>query len=157
MTTKTQHRPDLDDSVGNAPRIADGVNKVLLFTAAFAAFTAVLHIFGGGAAVAKPIADSSLADEPRLLALAVWHMVSITLVLSAVGFGLGALARHEERSRYLVCFISALWIGFGFAVIGVILTESGDDLFRTLPQPVLLIPVGLLGFWGVQRGGRLAT
>lgn len=152
MTTETQHRPHLDQSDGGAEKL----NKILLCAAAFAALTTVAHIFGGGASVAKPIAESSLADEPRLLALAVWHMVSITFVLSVLGFGLGALPRHQERSRYLVAFISVLWIGFGLAVVGVILTEPGDDLFRKFPQPVLLIPVGLLGLWGIRRGAGSA-
>jgi len=135
--------------------IAEGLNRLLALTATLAAFTTVLHIFGGGASVAKPIAESSLADEPRLLALAVWHMVSITLGLSALALGFGSIPRHREPSRYLVLFISVLWIGFGLAVVGVILTESGDDLFQTLPQPVLLIPVGVLGIWATLRPRRV--
>ncbi|NOX30948.1 MAG: hypothetical protein GXP35_13005 [Actinobacteria bacterium] len=111
----------------------------------------MLHVFGGGVSVARPIAESSMADEPRLLALSVWHMVSLALGLSAVALAVAAKPKHAEPSRFMVLFISTLWVGFGLAVIGVGLTQANGDLLWKLPQPILLIPVGMLGFWGTLR------
>jgi len=128
-------------------------NRVLVAAAAAAAFTTALHIFGGGVSVARPIANSSLADEPRLLALSVWHMVSIALGLSALALAFGASPKQSEPSRQMVLFISVLWIGFGLAVMGVGLTQASGDMFWKLPQPILLIPVGVLGIWGSIRHG----
>lgn len=128
-------------------------SRVLLTAAAGAAFTTALHIFGGGNSVARPIADSSLADEPRLLALSVWHMVSIVLGFSALALAFAASPKQIQPSRYMVLFISTLWIGFGQAVMGVGLTQANGKMFWKLPQPILLIPVGMLGIWGSIRRG----
>ncbi len=128
-------------------------NRVLLAAAAAAAFTTVLHIFGGGVSVARPIAESSLADEPRLLALSVWHMVSIVAGFSALALAFAASPKQAQPSRNMVLFISALWIAFGLAVMGVGLTQANGDMFWKLPQPILLIPVGILGIWGSVRRG----
>jgi len=126
-------------------------NRTIVVAAALGAFTTVLHVFGGGVSVARPIAESSMADEPRLLALSVWHMVSLVLGLSAVALAVAARPKHAEPGRFMVLFISTLWVGFGLAVIGVGLTQANGDLLWKLPQPILLIPVGVLGFWGTLR------
>ncbi len=128
-----------------------GNNRVIVAAAALGAFTTVLHVFGGGVSVARPIAESSMADEPRLLALSVWHMVSIVLGLSAAALAVAARPKHAVPSRFMVLFISTLWVGFGLAVMGVGLTQANGELFWKLPQPILLIPVGVLGFWGTLR------
>lgn len=143
-TPKNSTRSDTHSPIGDGR-----LNKVLLWAAGLAATTTLMHIVGGGEAVAVPIAASSLADEPRLLGLAVWHMTSVALGLSVPALALGALPRHAARSQYLVRFISAIWIGFGLCVIAVALSESGDNLLK-LPQPIMLIPIGVLGFWGAQ-------
>lgn len=124
------------------------MNKPLLIAALLAAFTAAIHLFAGGANVAAPLLASSLAEEPRLTLYAVWHLVSVTLVLSAVALYVGSLHRHAAASRYLVLFISALWLCFGVVFLIVALTQPGEGLFFKLPQWVLLLPVGLLGLWG---------
>lgn len=126
-------------------------NKVLLLAAGIAAFTSLLHIIGGGASVATPLIESSLAEEPRLTSFAVWHMVSITLSFSAIALYVGALPKHAERARYMVVFVSALWVGFGAVFLVVAATQEGDGLFLKLPQWILALPVGFLGVWGAFR------
>jgi hypothetical protein len=81
--------------------------------------------------------------------MAVWHMASVAMGLSAIAFGLGAHPRHAKQSRYMVIFVSLMWIGFGLCFIGTALTDSADGTFSTLPHPVLLLPPGILGLLGL--------
>lgn len=127
------------------------MNKPLLIAALLAAFTAAVHLFMGGADVAVPLLASSLAEEPRLALYAVWHLVSVTLVLSAVALYVSALPRHAVASRYLVLFISTLWLCFSVVFLIVAFTQPGEGLFFKIPQWILLFPVGLLGLWGARR------
>ncbi|GBE24778.1 hypothetical protein BMS3Bbin02_01053 [bacterium BMS3Bbin02] len=138
-------------SISNSSATPQTRDKVLLSAAGLAAFTALLHIFGGGASVAAPLVESALAEEPRLVAFAVWQMASVSMASSAVALYVAAVPSHASRSRYMVQFVSVLWIGFGISFLGVAATQEGDGLFFKLPQWILLLPVGILGLWGVMR------
>ncbi len=127
-----------------------GLRRVLAAACALAAVTFAIHVVGGGASVWRPVAESALADEPRLVSLAVWHMASVAMGLSIVALGLGSLPRFAGRSQYLVIFVSVMWLGFGLCFVGTALTESADSAFSTLPQPLLLLPVGILGLVGAR-------
>ncbi len=138
-------------SDGRAPeRQKGGLNRALVAACAIAAATFVIHVVGGGASVWRRVAESALADEPRLVSLAVWHMSSVAMGLSIVALGLGSLPRLARRSHYLVIFVSVMWVGFGLCFVGVALTTSVDSAFFKLPQPVLLLPVGVLGLIGAK-------
>ena len=133
------------------PRVNQGgVRRALAAACTLAAATFVIHVVGGGASVWRPMAESALADEPRLVSLSVWHMSSVAIGLSVVALGLGSLPRFASRSRYLVIFVSLMWVGFGLCFVGTALTESVDDAFSKLPQPLLLLPVGILGLIGAR-------
>lgn len=143
--THHQHHPDpVETETGR-------LNRALVAAATLAALTEIVHVFAGGASVWQPIADSSLADEPRLVSLAVWHMTSVAMGLSVVALGIGSLPRHADQSRYLVIFVSLMWIGFGLCFIGTALTQPDGTPFATLPQPILLLPVGILGLVAIWR------
>lgn len=124
------------------------MNRPLLTASAVAAFTTVIHIIAGGASIASPLGNSSLAAEPRLVMLAVWHMASVTLALSAVALFLSALPRFHQQGHYLTVFIGLLWVGFGLCFIAVGLTSTEGDLLGNLAQWTLLVPTGLLALWG---------
>lgn len=124
------------------------MNRPLLCAAVLASVTSAIHVFAGGDDIAAPLLASSLGEEPRLALYAVWHLVSVTLALSAGAYFFGALTRHVESSRSMVLFISILWICFGIVFLLVALTQPGEGLFFKIPQWILLLPVGLLGLWG---------
>lgn len=128
-------------------------NRFLLAGGAAAALTAVVHIVGGGIDIARPLMDSSLADEPRLVMVAVWHMASVTMSLSAIALFLGALPRFRQSLHHLTVFIGLLWVGFGLCFIGVGLTEPEGDLLTMLNQWMLLVPTGALALWGARQAG----
>lgn len=129
----------------------NNANKWLLTAATLAALTAGVHIFAGGEEIAAPLLQSSLAEVPKLTLYAVWHMASVALSLSAVGLLIAGMPKYTGNSRPMVWFISALWTGFGLAFLGIAATHSGEGLFLKLPQWVLLLPVGILGFIGAAK------
>lgn len=127
------------------------MNKPIILASLLTTLIAAIHFVAGGADVAAPLLASALADELRLTLYAVWHLVTVTLVLSAVALYVSALPRHAAAARYLALFISALWLGFGLVFLLVVFTQPGDGLLFKLPQWILFIPVGLLGLWGTLR------
>lgn len=124
------------------------MNKPLLAAALLTAFIAAVHLFAGGADVAAPLLASSLADEPRLTLYAVWHLVTVTLVLSAAALFVSALPDHAVAARYLALFVSVLWLSFGAVFLVVAFTQPGEGLLFKMPQWILFLPVGFLGLWG---------
>lgn len=128
-------------------------DRILVAAATVAAGTTILHIFGGGPAIADPILDSDLEETVRLTGFVVWHMVTVVLGFSAIALGLAAGPNRPSGSRPLVAFISALWIAFGLVFMAVSLTNgAGAELFFVeLGQWVVLMPVGLLGLWSLRR------
>jgi hypothetical protein len=130
------------------------MNRRLLAASLMAAFTTGVHVFMGGADIASPLLESTLAAEPRLTLYAVWHMASITLGLSAIAYFIAGLPRHEQSSRSLVVFVSALWLGFALIFVVIALIQPENGWLLKLPQWVLLAPVGLLGLWGSPKPPR---
>lgn len=124
------------------------MNKPLFIAALLTAFIAAVHVFAGGNDIATPLLVSSLAEVPRLTLYAVWHLVTVTLMLSAVALCVSSLHRYAVASRYLALFISVLWLCFGVVFLLVAYTQAGDGLFFKMPQWILFIPAGLLGLWG---------
>lgn len=130
------------------------MSKTIFTAGLIAAFTAAIHIFAGGPEIAVPLLYSQITEVPKLTLYAVWHMVSAALVFSAIALFIGSLNKHKDSARYLVTFISLLWIAFGLVFIVVAITRAGEGLFFKLPQWILLIPVGLLGLWGSCNGQK---
>ena len=123
------------------------MNWFIISSGVLAAITAVIHIVAGGKEVAQPLLASSLDQVVKLTMYACWHLVSVALVLSA----LALLASGSDliTSPPMVAYISALWLLFGLVFLVVTLgVAKPRGLFR-FPQWALLIPVGLLGLWGI--------
>ena len=127
------------------------MNRVLFFTALLAAFTAVVHIFIGTPEIEAPLLQSALPQEISLLLYACWHLVSVCLAMSAVGFFIGARNANDVSSQHLVKLLSVLWIAFGVVFIVVALAYAGTPMLVKLSQWILLLPVGALGLWGSNK------
>ncbi len=128
-------------------------NKTLLIAALWAALTAGIHIFAGGEEIATPLLQSTLAEVPKLTMYAVWHMASLALLFSAIGLFIGSMPRYADHTRSMVWFIAALWAGFGLAFLAIAAVYPEEGLFFKLPQWILLLPVGILGFIGALKRG----
>lgn len=127
------------------------MNRILLSTAVLALFTAALHTFGGTPEIEAPLLQAGLAPEIGLLLLACWHLVTVSLTVSAIALFISATPKHAVKSHYMALFISFMWIGFGLVFMLVSIIYSGVPMLLKLPQWILLIPIGLLGLWGCSR------
>ncbi len=127
------------------------MNWRLITASLLAAFTTVIHIFWGGRDVVEPLLTSSMAAEPKMTLYAVWHMASFSLFISALFLFMGAFPKNKTSLRYVVNFISILWIGFAIIFVLIALLQSGNGWLMKLPQWILLAPVGILGLWRFNK------
>lgn len=123
------------------------MNRLLLSTSLLAAFTAVIHIFVGTPEIEGPLLQSALPQEVSLLLYACWHLVSVTLTLSAVAFFISART-IDTSPQHMTKLLSYMWLCFGLVFIAVALLYSDVSMLIKLPQWTLLLPVGALGLWG---------
>lgn len=125
------------------------MNWIWLLSGFLASATAALHLVAGGRDIARPLIASALNEEVKLTMYACWHLVSVSLVMSALTLLATGIGLLDAASRPLVLFISVLWLLFGvvFLVISLGMARP-SGLFR-FRQWVLLIPVGVLGIWGL--------
>lgn len=124
------------------------MNRTLLLAALLAAFTAAVHVFVGTPEIKGPLLQSALPQEVRLLLYACWHLVSVTLTLSAAALFVSARPSRTPPPHHTVKLVSCLWLCFGLVFIVVALLYSGPPMLLELPQWALLLPVGALGLWG---------
>lgn len=126
-------------------------NRLLLASGLLASFTALLHTFAGTVEVHVPLLSSTIPRSVSLLIYACWHLVTVTLILSAVALLWSARRGNSSLAGALPRFISVLWLLFGLVFVGVALVFSGPATLWVLPQWVLLIPVGILGLLGDRK------
>jgi len=129
----------------NAP-----TNRILLASAALAAFTAVVHTIGGTYEIHSPLLTSPLPESISLLLYACWHLVTVTLILSALALFWVSRDGRAQSNVALPAFIGALWIAFGAVFVAVAIGLSGLPALLVLPQWTLLIPIGGLALFGVR-------
>ena len=112
-----------------------------------AGMTALIHVIAGGKGVARPLLASAADEVVKLTLYACWHLVSVALFLSSIALlGNGAGFYNSPET---VAFVSIMWLMFGAVFLVVTLgVAKPRGLFR-FPQWALLVPVGLLGFWGL--------
>lgn len=124
------------------------MNKPILLAALLALFTAVVHVVGGGADIARPLLDSPLDLTLKFTLYAVWHGISVTLACSGIALLFCARRYQAAEARLLATAVSLLWISFGGVFLAIAAAYPEHDLLFKLPQWILLLPVGLLGLWG---------
>ncbi len=125
------------------------MNWLLILSGLLAAVTAALHLVAGGRDIARPLLASALTEEVKFTMYACWHLVSASLVLSALTLLATGIGLLGAVSGPLVLFISILWLLFGVVFLVVSLGVARPRGLFQFPQWVLLIPVGALGLWGL--------
>lgn len=122
-------------------------NWFVLSAGILAGITAFIHVIAGGKDVARPLLAGPVDEVVKLTLYACWHLVSVALYLSSIvllGYGAGFYGSPET-----VAFVSIMWLLFGAVFLVVTLgLAKPRGLFR-FPQWTLLLPVGLLGLWGL--------
>jgi hypothetical protein len=126
-------------------------NRSLLISAFLAAFTAIVHTIGGTLEIHTPLLTSPLPEPISLLLYACWHLVTVTLILSAVALFWSSPNNRAESNFALPAFIGILWVSFGIVFVVVALYFSGFRALIVLPQWTLLLPIGGLALFGVRK------
>ncbi|MEN9579956.1 MAG: hypothetical protein RJA70_2965 [Pseudomonadota bacterium] len=132
-------------------------NRLLLASGLLAAFTAALHTLGGTLEIQEPLLGSTIPQPVSLLLYACWHLVTVTLILSAVALIWSARPNSRILAGALPRFVSLLWLLFGVVFIAVALVFAEPSTLLVLPQWVLLTPVGILGLLGDRQRARDAS
>ncbi len=83
--------------------------------------------------IVDPIAVSSLAAEPKDVAIALWHFSSVIFVSIPIALAWSFRA-PAERGRPLQVYIAALVAGLSVVVIPIALNAYGLSGLLTLPQ-----------------------
>ncbi|MFD5553089.1 hypothetical protein ACFWIA_04520 [Streptomyces sp. NPDC127068] len=120
------------------------MNGWFLTAGVTAAGVAVTHITAGHRDVVRPLLSGGLADEPRGVLHAVWHMVSVDLVLSVAALVYLALADDTSTTRLAAWFVAAHFLAYAVAFLVVTLSVGWPKPLLRLPQWMLLLPVGVL-------------
>lgn len=116
-----------------------------LLAAGITAFgVAAVHIVGGHRDVVRPLLSCELADEPKRVLHAVWHMVSIDLVLSAAALVYLALADNTAATNLTAWFVAAHFLAYAVAFLVVTLSVGWPRPLLRLPQWILLLPIAVL-------------
>ncbi|MEL6679643.1 MAG: hypothetical protein AAFQ51_13140 [Pseudomonadota bacterium] len=104
-----------------------------------------VHVFIGGPAVARPLVLSTeLGDAPKITQYYCWHLVTLTLALTGLGFLSVGLGYAGQPLGLFLTVLSA-----GFAALGLALAPLWRFSYSVLPQGWLFVPVTALGVWGL--------
>ncbi|KOG22574.1 MULTISPECIES: hypothetical protein [Streptomyces] len=109
---------------------------------------AAVHIAGGRRDVVLPLLSCGLADEPKRVLHAVWHMVSIDLTLSGLALLYLSLTDDRPGTGPVAWFVAAHFIAYAAAFLVVTLSVDWPRPLLRLPQWILLLPVAVLAAAG---------
>lgn len=124
------------------------MNSWFLAAGITAVGVAAVHVIGGRRDVVRPLLSSGLADEPKRVLHAVWHMVSVDLALS--GLALLYLSQKDGTpgTSLLAWFVAAHFIAYAAAFLAITLSVGWPRPLLRLPQWILLLPVAVLAAAG---------
>ncbi|MGW0363706.1 hypothetical protein [Streptomyces sp. NPDC002990] len=120
------------------------MNGWLLAAGITASGVAATHVIAGHRDVVRPLLSCALADEPKRVLHAVWHMVSVDLTLSAVALVYLALTDGTSNTGPVAWFVAAHFIAYAVAFLVVTLSVGWPKPLLRLPQWMLLLPVAVL-------------
>jgi hypothetical protein len=114
--------------------------------------TALVHTVAGHFDPVVPFLRTELEATAKATLYVCWHMVTVTLYVSALALlGLG-LSPTTSGATLLATFISGLYVLYSILFLAIGARRFNWRLFR-LPQWTLLLPVGVLAAIGAYAGG----
>ncbi len=131
------------------------MNRRLLIAGLLALFTAAVHIFIGTPEVHRPLLESHLSPDLKLMLYACWHLVSVMLAVSGVFLLRACAAPRKYHARELVIMLGLSWVAFGLVFVAFGLIYPG--MLLRLPQWILLLPVGVLCLWEAMSHDSLPS
>ncbi|WP_284582000.1 hypothetical protein [Streptomyces sp. 2P-4] len=120
------------------------MNGWLLAAGVTALGVTAVHIVGGHRDVVRPLLSSGLADEPKRVLHAVWHMVTADLALSGLALLYLSLADGTPGAGLLAWFVAAHFTAYAAAFLAITLSVKWPRPLLRLPQWILLLPVAAL-------------
>ncbi|MGX1886605.1 hypothetical protein [Streptomyces sp. NPDC055287] len=123
------------------------MNGWFLAAGTTAAAVAAIHAIGGGRDVVRPLLVGNLSEEPRRVLHAVWHMVTVDLVMAAVALiwlGLG----NRLGGDTIAWLLAAHFVAYSGVFLVVSLVANWSKPLLRLPQWMLLLPVAVLAAVG---------
>ncbi|MEV4947868.1 hypothetical protein [Streptomyces sp. NPDC053755] len=124
------------------------MNGWLLAAGVTALGVGAVHIAGGHRDVVRPLLSCGLADEPKRVLHAVWHMVSVDLMLSGLALLCLALRDGTAGAGLVAWFVAAHFLAYAAAFLVVTLSVGWSRPLLRLPQWILLLPVAVLAAAG---------
>ncbi|WP_329619135.1 hypothetical protein OG357_00305 [Streptomyces sp. NBC_01255] len=124
------------------------MNSWLLAAGITAVGVAAVHIAGGRRDVVHPLLACGLADEPKRVLHAVWHMVSVDLVLSGLALLYLSLMDGTPGTGLVAWFVAAHFVAYAAVFLVVTLSVGWTRPLLRLPQWILLLPVAVLAAAG---------
>ena len=123
------------------------MNVWLLIASVACAATWAIHTFVGELTIVRPFVSATGLDPvPKWTQFYCWHLVTLTLAAMALGL---AYAAFEPAANDVALLIAILALAFG--AFGLLLPSRVGQHFATMPQGLLLMPIGLVALVGVLR------
>lgn len=124
------------------------MNGWLLAAGITALGVGAVHVIAGHRDVVRPLLSCGLADEPKRVLHAVWHMVSVDLVLSGLALLYLSLTDGSPGTGPVAWFVAAHFIAYAVAFLVITLSVGWPRPLLRLPQWILLLPVAALAAAG---------
>ncbi|ROV60591.1 hypothetical protein EGH82_08770 [Vibrio ponticus] len=110
-------------------------------------FTTLVHVFAGQVDPVKPFLKSNLDPIPKATLLACWHLVSATLLFNSL------ILTYTGWFSFSQLYTTTLLLGLLYLLFTLVFISVGWYFFKlrvffTLPQWILLLPIGLLATYG---------
>lgn len=109
-------------------------------------FTAVLHTIGGQLSLVNPLMRSNLSEQAKAEWFGAWHMVTIILFFTTYVVIKNGMKNAQNRQTEVVKYIGHLYIALA---VPFIVSSIIHSLFA--PQWILLLPIGLLIYFGTKK------
>ncbi len=120
------------------------LNKYWLIAGVISAVSFFVHLILGQLDLIDPMLESNLSLQVRTELVAVWHMVSVILLATAVVYIYYGIKNFP--SSVMICLLSNLYL-----VFGIVFIISGLYYSIFTPQWILLMPIGVFGLFGIKK------
>ncbi len=121
-------------------------NIYLIIAGVINLFTAFIHVIAGQFDLVDPLIESALNQQIKTEWLSVWHIITVTLFLSAFYLLRQGIKPSKNDTKQLIQFIGFLYTLYAFVFVICSLFMS-----KFAPQWILLLPIGILAILGATK------
>lgn len=121
------------------------MNIPFLVAGLSAAVVALLHVFLGGPAAARPLLETDKLDKIAKFTLYYcWHLVTIAIFAISAAFLVAAFDRAEQKFA-----VGAMMVSVAFTFWSLVMIIQHKLRFMHFPQWLLFLPVAVFGAFGL--------